>query len=110
MADAAFRIIKCRVMAGSLTGGMLPVRRGRPAGLTRGRRASARQVSQLGRGYRVGDWALIATGAAALAVALAAGAMTRPGHVIALAVQHFLLLYAGVFALVMLTASVGAGL
>jgi hypothetical protein len=36
--------------------------------------------------------------------------MTRTGHVIALAVQHFLLLYAGVFALVTLTASVGAGL
>jgi hypothetical protein len=49
-------------------------------------------------------------GAAALAVALTAGAMTRTGHVIALAVQHFLLFYAGVFALVALTASVGAGL
>jgi hypothetical protein len=53
---------------------------------------------------------LIATGAAALAVALAAGAMTRTGQVIALAVQHFLLFHAGVFALVALTASVGAGL
>jgi hypothetical protein len=53
---------------------------------------------------------LIATGVAALAVALAAGAMTGTGHVIALAVQHFLLFYAGVFALVTLTASVAAGL
>src|SRR5215472_17613858 len=106
--------MKCDVTAGSLTGGILPVRRGRPAGRTRGRRSGARQVSQLGRGlrqgYRAGDWALIATGAVALAVALAAGAMTRTGHVIALAVQHFLLFYAGVFALVTLTASVGAGL
>jgi len=88
----------------------LPVRRGRPAGLTRGRRSGARQVSQPGRGHRAGDWAYIATGAAALAVALAAGATTRTGHAIALAVQHFLLVYAGVFALVTLTASVGAGL
>lgn len=62
------------------------------------------------RGYRAGDWALIATGAVALAVALAAGATTKTGHVIALAVQHFLLFYAGVFALVTLTAAVGAGL
>ena len=88
----------------------MPVRGGRPARLTRGRRPGARQVSQLGRGNRAGDWALIATGTAALAVALAAGAMTKTGHVIALAVQHFLLFYAGVFALVTLTASVAAGL
>ncbi len=88
----------------------MPVRRGRPAGLTRGKRSGARQVSQLGRGHRAGDRAYIATGAAALAVALAAGATTKTGHVIALAVQHFLLFYAGVFALVTLTASVGAGL
>jgi hypothetical protein len=43
-------------------------------------------------------------------VALAAAATTKTGHGIALAVQHFLLFYAGVFALVALTASVGAGL
>jgi DMSO/TMAO reductase YedYZ heme-binding membrane subunit len=49
-------------------------------------------------------------GAVALAIALAAGATTKTGHVIALAVQHFLLFYAGVFALVTLTAAVGAGL
>jgi DMSO/TMAO reductase YedYZ heme-binding membrane subunit len=92
----------------------LPARRGRPDGRTRGRRLGARQVSQLGRGprqgYRAGDWACIATGAVAFAIALAAGATTKGGHVIALAVQHFLLFYAGVFALVTLTASVGAGL
>ena len=88
----------------------MPVRRGRPAGLTRGRRSGARQVSQLGRGHRAGDWAYVATGVAALGVALAAGATTKTGHAIALAVQHFLLFYAGVFALVTLTASVGAGL
>ena len=93
----------------------MPVRRGRLAGRTRGRRSGARQVSQLGRGqrhrgYRAGDWAYVATGAAALAVALAAAATTKTGHAIALAVQHFLLSYAGVFALVALTASVGAGL
>jgi len=41
---------------------------------------------------------------------LAAAATTKTGHAIALAVQHFLLSYAGVFALVALTASVGAGL
>src|SRR6516162_10065592 len=106
--------MKCDVTAGSLTGGILPVRRGRPAGRTRGRRSGARQVSQLGRGlcrgYRAGDWAFIATGSVALAVALAAGATTKTGHVIALAIQHFLLFYAGVFALVTLTAAVGAGL
>ena len=88
----------------------MPVRRSRPAGLTRGRRSGARQVSQLGRGHRAGDWAYIAIGAAALAVAVAAGATTKTGQEIALAVQHFLLFYAGVFALVTLTASVGAGL
>lgn len=90
----------------------MPVRRGRPAGRARGKRPGARQVPQLGRGrrrgYRAGDWGFIATGAAALAVALAAAATTRTGHGIALAVQHFLLFYAGVFALVALTASVGA--
>jgi hypothetical protein len=43
-------------------------------------------------------------------VALAAAATTKTGHGIALAVQHFLLFYAGVFALVALTASVAAGL
>jgi len=93
----------------------LPLRRGRPAGRTRGNWSGARQVSQLGRrrrhrGYRAGDWAHIATGAVALAVALAAGATTKTGHATALAVQRFLLFYAGVFALVALTASVGAGL
>jgi hypothetical protein len=41
---------------------------------------------------------------------LAVAATTKTGHAIALAVQHFLLFYAGVFALVALTASVGAGL
>jgi len=92
----------------------LPLRRGRPAGRTRGKWSGARQVSQLGRrrrhqGYRAGDWAYIATGAVAL-VALAAGATTKTGHATALAVQRFLLFCAGVFALVALTASVGAGL
>ena len=43
-------------------------------------------------------------------MALAAAATTKTGHGIALAVQHFLLFYAGVFALVALTASVAAGL
>jgi hypothetical protein len=91
----------------------LPVRRGRPAGRARGKRLGVRRVSQPGRGqrrrgYRAGDWALIATGAAALAVALAV--TTATGYAIALAVQRFLLFYAGVFALVALTVSVGAGL
>jgi DMSO/TMAO reductase YedYZ heme-binding membrane subunit len=36
--------------------------------------------------------------------------LTRTGHVIDLAVQHFMLFYAGVFALIALCASVGAGL
>ena len=93
----------------------MPLRRGRPAGRTRGHWSGAREVSQLGRrrrhqGYRAGDWACIATGAVALAVALAAGATTKTGHATALAVQRFLLFYAGVFALVALTVSVGAGL
>ncbi len=43
-------------------------------------------------------------------MALAAAATTKIGHDVALAVQRFLLFYAGVFALVALTASVGAGL
>ena len=72
-------------------------------------------VSQLGRGqrrpgYRAGDWALIATGAVALTVALSAAAMTKTGHVAIAGVQRFLLFYAGVFALIALTASVAAGL
>jgi hypothetical protein len=36
--------------------------------------------------------------------------MTGPGHTIDMAVMHFLLFYAGVFALIGLTAAVGAGL
>jgi hypothetical protein len=93
----------------------LPVRRGRPAGRARGKPPGVRRVPQPGRprrrlGYQAGDWAYIATGGAALVVALAAGATTRTGQHIAVAVQRFLLFYAGVFALVALTASVGAGL
>jgi DMSO/TMAO reductase YedYZ heme-binding membrane subunit len=37
-------------------------------------------------------------------------ALTATGHVVDLAVQHFMLFYAGVFALIALCASVGAGL
>jgi len=42
--------------------------------------------------------------------ALAAAGMTGPGHTIDMAVMHFMLFYAGVFALIGLTAAVGAGL
>ncbi|HUZ38202.1 MAG TPA: hypothetical protein VMV17_17910, partial [Streptosporangiaceae bacterium] len=41
---------------------------------------------------------------------MAAAGMTRPGHKIDIAVMRFLLLYAGVFALIGLTAAVGIGL
>lgn len=46
----------------------------------------------------------------AVAVILAFLTLTGTGHVIDLAVQHFMLFYAGVFALIGLCASVGAGL
>ena len=84
----------------------------RPAELTRGKRSGPRRVGRGRRhqGYLAGDWAYIATGTVSLTVALAAGATTHTGHLITLAVQQFLLFYAGVFALVALTASVGAGL
>src|SRR5215471_19724457 len=47
------------------------------------------------------------TGVVVIAVALV---MTRPGRDIDAATQHFMLYYAGVFALIGLTASVGVGL
>jgi hypothetical protein len=58
-----------------------------------------------------GQWALaIFVGTLGFVGALAAAGMTAPGHAIDMAVMHFMLFYAGVFALIGLTAAVGAGL
>jgi hypothetical protein len=46
----------------------------------------------------------------AAAGAVAAAGMTAAGRTIGAAVMHFMLFYAGVFALIALTASVGVGL
>jgi hypothetical protein len=65
----------------------------------------------MARGRPTGQWALaICFGVLGFIGALAAAGMTRPGHTIDMAVMHFMLFYAGVFALIGLTASVGAGL
>jgi hypothetical protein len=65
----------------------------------------------MARGRPNGQWALaICFGVLGFAGALAAAGMTGPGHTIDMAVMHFLLFYAGVFALIGLTAAVGAGL
>ena len=65
----------------------------------------------MARGRPTGQWALaIWFGALGFIGALAAAGMTRPGHTIDMAVMHFMLFYAGVFALIGLTAAVGAGL
>jgi hypothetical protein len=65
----------------------------------------------MARGRSTGQGALaIFFGVLGFAGALAAAGMTGPGHTIDMAVMHFLLFYAGVFALIGLTAAVGAGL
>jgi hypothetical protein len=65
----------------------------------------------MARGRSNGQWALaICFGVLGFAGALAAAGMTGPGHTIDMGVMHFLLFYAGVFALIGLTASVGVGL
>jgi hypothetical protein len=65
----------------------------------------------MARGRPNGQWAFaICFGVLGFAGALAAAGMTGPGHTIDMAVMHFLLFYAGVFALIGLTAAVGAGL
>jgi DMSO/TMAO reductase YedYZ heme-binding membrane subunit len=65
----------------------------------------------MARGRPNGQWALaICFGMLGFAGALAAAGMTGPGHMIDMAVMRFMLFYAGVFALIGLTAAVGAGL
>jgi hypothetical protein len=65
----------------------------------------------MARGRPTGQWALaICFGVVGFTGALAVAGMTGPGHTIDMAVMHFLLFYAGVFALIGLTAAVGAGL
>jgi hypothetical protein len=65
----------------------------------------------MARGRHAGQWALaICFGVLGFTGALAAAGMTGPGHTIDMAVMHFMLFYAGVFALIGLTAAVGAGL
>jgi hypothetical protein len=65
----------------------------------------------MARGRHTGQWALaICFGVLGFTGALAAAGMTGPGHTIDMAVMHFMLFYAGVFALIGLTAAVGAGL
>ncbi|HUL28322.1 MAG TPA: hypothetical protein VLW44_21375 [Streptosporangiaceae bacterium] len=65
----------------------------------------------MSRGQPNRQWTLaICFGALGFAGALLAAGITRAGHIIDMAVMHFLLFYAGVFALIGLTAAVGAGL
>ena len=83
--------------------------RGRSSGRSRSDRYGSRHP--MARGRPTGRWALaICFGVLGFAGALAAAGMTGPGHTIDMAVMHFLLFYAGVFALIGLTAAVGAGL
>jgi len=57
------------------------------------------------------QWALaICFGGLGFVAALIAAGITKAGHTIDMAVMHFLLFYGGVFALIGLTAAVGAGL
>jgi hypothetical protein len=65
----------------------------------------------MARGRPAGQWALaICFAVLGFTGALAAAGMTGPGHTIDMAVMHFVLFYAGVFALIGLTAAVGVGL
>jgi hypothetical protein len=83
--------------------------RGRSSGRSRSDRYGSRHP--MARGRPTGQWALaICFGVLGFTGALAAAGMTGPGHTIDMAVMHFLLFYAGVFALIGLTAAVAAGL
>jgi hypothetical protein len=83
--------------------------RGRSEARSRGRRRSRRHPHQAGRGLRYRRLSYWATGAIVLTGVFAVAGMTKTGHAITAAVQHFMLFYAGVFALIALTASVGVG-
>jgi DMSO/TMAO reductase YedYZ heme-binding membrane subunit len=73
--------------------------RGRPGARAGARGAVGEHVSKI--------MTALITGVVVVAFALV---MTKPGRDIAAATQHFMLFYAGVFALIGLTAAVGAGL
>ncbi len=81
----------------------MPTTVGRPRG---------RQGVHSGAQGATGDHAgkIVAVSAAAIAVLVAVLALTKAGHVIDAATQHFMLYYAGVLALVGLTGSVLLGL
>jgi DMSO/TMAO reductase YedYZ heme-binding membrane subunit len=87
--------------------------RGRSGGRSRAKGRGARHPHQAERAQRRRRLAYgFASVLAVLAVAgaVAAAERTKAGQTIGAAVTHFLLFYAGVFALIALTASVGVGL
>ena len=77
--------------------------RSRPRGRESARSNSGGVVAE----HMTKIWGAVIAGALVIVAFLT---LTSIGHVVDLAVQHFMLFYAGVFALIGLCASVGAGL
>jgi hypothetical protein len=87
------------------------VKRGRSTGRSRADWHGTRYAHPAATGSSQWSWALFSGFALAvfLGVLIIAG-ITRTGHTIDMALMHFLLFYAGVFALIGLTTAVGVGL
>jgi hypothetical protein len=77
------------------------------SGRTRGRQSARSGALGPAGEHRSKIMAVLASGVVVIVLVLA---MTSEGHVIDAATQHFMLYYAGVFALIGLTTSVGVGL
>ena len=78
---------------------------------TSGRSRGRQGVRPGGQGPAREHWPQVLAGVVTASVGVGFTlVMTKPGRDIAASTQHFMLYYAGVFALILLTASVGAGL
>lgn len=89
----------------------MSARRGRSTVGSRARQHGSHHVRRAVRGRQFQRRAFIAaSGVLVLAAGLGAAGITKPGYSIEMAVLRFLLFYAGVFALIGLTAAVGVGL
>jgi hypothetical protein len=87
------------------------VKRGRSTGRSRADWHGTRYAHPAATGSSQWSWVLLSSFALAvfLGVLIIAG-INRTGHTIDMALMHFLLFYAGVFALIGLTTAVGVGL
>ncbi|HEY1345888.1 MAG TPA: hypothetical protein VGF54_12930, partial [Streptosporangiaceae bacterium] len=89
----------------------MSVKRGRSTGRSRADWHGSRYAHPAAAGGGQWSWVLFSSFALIvfLGVLIIAG-ITRTGHTIDMALMHFMLFYAGVFALIGLTAAVGVGL